>query len=140
MRKKTFALILFATLMISTATQNLAFFFKNHQMVYINKNTKKIIKLYGIILAGSTFPIITDSYFEYQDDKIISKMKETSSEYQNATSYKEKAKISKAILTEYYSNFSFKKKWGRRCIRAISVLGYLGLTFFYIKRILHETL
>ena len=88
----------------------------------------------GAFLGTFFLSKIIESYFEYQDDKAISKIKENDDEYKNAKSWKEKAKISKAILTEYYKNFTLNKKWGRKCAKILPVLGGTYLLYFYFKR------
>ena len=124
MKTKVLPLILFIALATSTSTLHPG---ETEEMANFLKAT-------GAIFAAPLILLAIDSYFEYQDDKIISKIKENDSEYKNATLWKEKAKISKAIITEYYKNFTFKKKWGRKCVRAGLFLGFISIASIYMVR------
>ena len=137
MRIKIFSLVLCIIVTINTSTPCSASFF-NDNIEAIHKKevecNRNLLKGIGVFYIGIALLIIAETLFEYQDDKAISKIKENSEEYKNTKSVKEQAKISKAILTEYWTNFTFKKKWGRKLIQATLFLTSLCVAAIYFKR------
>jgi len=114
MQIKTLSFILFITLATNISTPCSAFLWKSlasQQQKKIDEANKNAIKALCALFTALLLPIALENYFEYQDDKAISKIKLSDSEYQNAMSWKDKAKISKSIEREYYTTQFLKKKW-----------------------------
>ncbi len=93
-----------------------------------------LLKAVAVMLVGKLSLNGINKFFELQDDLAISKVKENCAEYNEAKSVKKKAKITRAILTEYYGNFTLTKKWGRKTARyAILLAAGCGSIFYYIR-------
>ena len=137
MQTKKLSLIFLLTLAINIGAPCTAFFGQSsatQKSAKMDEATKDSFKAMGAFIVSLLLVLPLDAYFEYEDDKAISKIKSNDSEYQNATSWEKKAKISRAIEREYYTTFTFKKKWGRKGIMAGTVLGGFCVGFFYIYR------
>lgn len=142
MQIKTLSLIFLITLAANITTPCLAFFWGDHpvskEQAKIPDDLANYLKGLGMFGTGLLIPIAIESYFEYQDDKAISEIKRNDDEYQNATSWKDKAKISKSIEREYYTTQTLKKKWGRKFVKIAPCLGCLCVASIYFRRFFYS--